>query len=432
MSNEWKLSESYSYGELEFYNRKDYLCRAPFTGFVIDPVGNLTLCCMANSSSFSYGGGKIYNIEQVESLKEFYNSDEMEYYRRELENKNGDKIDPCRKCFRSEASGLTGGFKYQVNNRGYSKALEGTFDDDWDLREQNIDRDIRWIELTTSNICNATCSTCSSFFSSKWIELDKLFREKKIPGHHSASISRLSDKSLKKIMDILPGLRILELKGGEPFADLNNTKILEELNRVNKSCKVIICSNFYKITPKTMKVLKNLNNMNQLKNLGASIDGVDKEYDWIRSNDFKTTCKTLENFYNETGKTLTINTCVSFWNFFSLDKIVDYFKDKPYVRAISFNNVIGKTQIHSHLHIPLEIRKKQFRYYDRKWRKERLVHYEHLRSHFTKDQKGVFNSRSKKRLFKHMETIDEFRGFKLTDYCPEIKEIYDEYRNRDI
>ena len=31
-----------------------------------------------------------------------------------------------------------------------------------------------------------------------------------------------------------------------------------------------------------------------------------------------------------------------------------------------------------------------------------------------------------------METIDEFRGFKLTDYCPEIKEIYDEYRNRDI
>ena len=48
---------------------------------------------------------------------------------------------------------------------------------------------------------------------------------------------------IEKIIKHLPHLEVINIKGGEPFADPTNFRILEELVKVNKDCRIEIISN---------------------------------------------------------------------------------------------------------------------------------------------------------------------------------------------
>ena len=121
-----------------------------------------------------------------------------------------------------------------------------------------------------------------------------------------------------------------------PVLDLEKS-IIKKLYEINPSCRVLIISNMYTITPEAMKILK-MANPGTLE-VTASIDGVGKVYDWIRSNNFEHLIKTMETYYKETGLKININVTVSLYNFFHLEKILDYFKNKEYVRCINISQV---------------------------------------------------------------------------------------------
>ena len=422
-------------GQVELYQRRDHLCRAPFSGFCLDPGGNITLCCMTSSNgrgnNISYfPSGKWTNISEINDLEDFYNSKDMEYFRISLEKKK--KIDPCTICFKHEKKGAK---TYRmITNDGMP--ITG-FDEDWDTRKENKRIPIRWLELTTSNICNATCSTCNPFFSSKWNEVND-FMIKNFYSHtygelrgKDYGIKRLTKKDLQKIEKILPNLRWLTLKGGEPFADKNNFIILKKLFDVNDKCKVSIISNFYLINKQMWEVIEK--GKKQFRHIGASIDGIGKEYDWIRSNRFEIALKTMEKWYEKTGNHLGLNVYVSFHNFFSLHKIVDFFKDKEYVNNINFNNANIYDGDFSLNHIPKNLIQENLNKYFTSWkeinkkyyRKKRydLINYEVLEKYLSTRNFDHNIDRTKSE-FEFIDKMSSYRKFHLLDHCKPLKELY--------
>ena len=273
----------------EYYSRKlpgtdiHSLCKVPFSGFEISPEGNIVLCCMSPRSVLK-------NINDVDDLEEFYNGTIMEKYRQSLEDNKYPHMVPCSVCYKKE---LGNHMTLKKNLEIYPMGDFKKFDSDWKARKENKKRPLRFLEYTLSNICNATCATCGSFFSNKWQSLDKKF------GRHVFPLVKLDENSIKKIEKVLYGLETLVIKGGEPFADIRNIRILKKLYEINPSCRVLIISNMYTITPEAMKILK-MANPGTLE-VTASIDGVGKVYDWIRSNNFEHLIKTMETYYKETG-----------------------------------------------------------------------------------------------------------------------------------
>lgn len=354
------------------------LCKAPFLGITIDPAGWIQLCCATNNREY-------FNkkITDVDDLKEFFLSNSYNKIRNQMESGGIKSIPQCKQCWGSLDGQWTEADNY--NTKKYSEPLT-----------------IRYLEFTTSNVCNQTCVTCSSYFSSKWRKLEEEFNRTSYPSFY------LDDQSVDKIISILPDLHYLQIKGGEPFADKNNLKILKELSVVNPDCRLIITSNFQNIPEEWNDVLKSLKNIQA----GASIDGVYKNYDWIRGGDFEKTVSTMEHFYKITGSKIVVNVCVSLYNIFILSDIKKYFSDKEYVSSIIFNNTVTYPE---HLSINL-------------LKKSQIVSTVGFSDEFNNVvmTKGTLNPDPNliQKFYDHTTLMNNVRGFDIFDLQPQLREIF--------
>ena len=353
------------------------LCNAPFLGLTIDPSGWLTLCC--NTTDREYFKS---NIADIDDLTEFFLSDKYEDIREKMKTVGMLGIAQCKNCWHA-VDGLFDEI-HNYNQKSYTEPLK-----------------IRYLELTTSNVCNQTCVTCSSYFSSKWRSLEPKF------GRQASPASYLKSDSIEKILKVLPDLKYLQIKGGEPFADKNNLKILQELSEVNPDCEVILTSNFQSINDEWWPILKKLKNISA----GASIDGVGESYDWIRGGNFNQTVQNMQRFKYETGNRVVINVCVSLYNIFILKQIYDFFFDKSYVSNVIFNNIVTSPYMLSPNILTIEelnIAIKKFGNDSNNLlgniRKIKLNHGTALREKF----------------IKHTNTMNSIRGTNIFDIQPEL------------
>jgi len=282
-------------------------CKHPHTGVTIGPDGSVNVCCINMMWE-----GKIANLKDIDNLTTLYNESELLNLMRQGDTETINTV--CHNCINRERQGFTSR-RQRYNENNYA-----------------CDDKIRYLEITTSNICNQTCSTCRSLFSSKWKELDdeanKLFSFRS-PGRDTF---RMPQSDIQKVIDVLDDLECLCIKGGEPFADKDNFEILKRLSEVNPECNIIITSNLAKIPNIFMPVLKKFNNIE----ISASIDGVGDVYEWIRSSPFEQTVNTMEKLYAETGITVSIAVTMSLYNAYRLWDIVEYFVDCEYANSINF------------------------------------------------------------------------------------------------
>jgi radical SAM protein with 4Fe4S-binding SPASM domain len=290
---------------------KKWICPAPFTGLTINPQGRIVLCCASHVP--------IAHMNNIESLESFYNSSQMQYYRDTFYNNKEQEVlkMECSSCQRKE--------KYGIHNR--MDTLRNSY------QYKNINKDyitsnkvIRYLEFTTSNICNQACAMCGPEFSSKWVSLERATDP-------TAKNYVMPDNNIQQIIDVLPGLEHLIIKGGEPFADDNNLLILEHLNKVNPTCAVKIISNCSNITNSMLEILKERAKMKPVKII-ASVDGIDDLYYWIRSTKFDKTIETLEKIYNATNIPMDINITISLYNIYNLIEIFEFFYNRPYIHIV--------------------------------------------------------------------------------------------------
>ena len=355
------------------------LCKAPFLGMTIGPDGGLQLCCATNHREYFKT-----NISEISSLNEFFLGEEYEYIRDQMKADGITSIPQCAGCWGSLKGEWTEADNY--NKKEYVEPLK-----------------IKYLEVTTSNICNQTCVTCGSYFSSKWRKIEKEFGREVYPSFY------LSDESIEKIIETLPDLKYLQIKGGEPFADKNNLKILEALGEVNPACELIITSNFQNIPKEWYIVLSKLKNIKA----GASIDGVHKNYDWIRGGKFEETVATMEDFYRITGSKILVNVCVSLYNIFALSDIEEYFSNKDYVRGVIFNNIVTYPE---HLSINLLKKSKIIRavnLFNDKFSNIRMI-----------DGTVRPDPALVEKFYQHSSTMNKIRGSNIFDIQPELCDIF--------
>lgn len=296
-------------------------CKVPYNSVTIQPTGQLGICCAQN---MGWDFGHISETEDI--FQAWSNHSNMKRLKSDvLEVSQKEENIACSGCLKFAKVQLNRW--HQINNPNYPESTE------W-YKRIPIDNKIRFLEFTTSNICNQSCSTCSSFYSTKWIPLEQEAVEMNLPldewKTHSGGFNsfgfkhyRMNDSDIEKIFKLLPDLYLLYIKGGEPFADNNNYRVLEELVRVNPTCHVHITSNVSKIPEKYLEVLKKV----EYVSLSCSIDGINEIYEYIRSTKFEHTMENIKRWHSAKIKgyvSLSFN--ISIHNFYHMPEFFNYFK----------------------------------------------------------------------------------------------------------
>lgn len=297
-------------------------CMVPETGITINPIGELVLCCAGDNVALSH-------IKDVDNLTDFFNGELYNKLREDF--KSQEFPSQCNVCWNHFEAGRNARFS------SYSRFSFPTYEED--LKSSIIP--IRFLEITTSNICNQMCVTCSGKYSSKWAPYERMAVESGLAWRNEnhkfhTEMYKMTKADVDKVLDIVPHLQHLTIKGGEPFADPNNIKILEKLAQTNPKCRVEICTNFQLVTDKVIELLHKLNDVH----VQASIDGIHEMYDWIRGGNFSKTINNINRYHNYAGRFVHVVSTVSVYNWMHLPDLIDYFIDVPGANRISMANLV--------------------------------------------------------------------------------------------
>ena len=297
-------------------------CLVPETGLTIDPIGEIVLCCAGDNVSIGH-------IKDIDDITHFFNSDVYNKLRKDFKEEKFPK--QCSVCTVHHEAGRIARF------HAYNRFSFPTFEED-----TNSDIiPIRFLEISTSNICNQMCVTCSGKYSSKWAPYEQYaldvgmdWRNENHKFH--TEMYKMTDTDVEKILKIVPGLQHLTIKGGEPFADPNNIKILERVAEANPKCRIEICTNMQLVTDKVIELLYRIDEVH----IQASIDGTYELYDWIRGGHFNKTVDNINRYHAYGGRDVMIVATISIYNWMHVTDLIDYWKDIKGVPRINIANLV--------------------------------------------------------------------------------------------
>jgi len=297
-------------------------CMVPETGITINPIGEIVLCCAGDNTAISH-------IKDVPDLTEFFNGEVYDKLRKDFKEGNFPK--QCNVCKVHWEAGRIARFD------SYNRFIFPTYEEDKDAPITPI----RFLEITTSNICNQMCVTCSGKYSSKWAPYEKMAVESGLTWRDEnhkfhTEMYKMTKEDVDKVLDLVPHLQHLTIKGGEPFADPNNILILKKLAETNPKCRVEICTNFQLVTDYVIELLHRIDEVH----VQASIDGVQEMYDWIRGGNFQKTINNIKRYHKYAGRHVIVVSTVSVYNWMHLPELIDYFIDVPGVPRISMANLV--------------------------------------------------------------------------------------------
>ena len=335
------------------------------------------------------------NLRDINSLREFfYNSKKYVNLRKDFEKYSLLEYFPCNDCHRS-----VNGFATQVTyyNQNFKSITP--------LK-------LRHLEVTTSNVCNQTCVMCSSRFSSAHVKL-----------HKTGNVMTMNDDDLKKIYEILPDIEILNIKGGEPFADQNNAKLLEEVYRLNPNIsKIVIISNGTNISKRFKNILTKFKHVQLL----FSVDGVGKVYEWQRGSSYDKTVNSINTFHKDTGITYGIISAVTVYNLPSIVTDVNQqLNDFKGLTSIDNTNVVVNPMYMSPELYDANVLFKILGYIK--------LHNKIISSFVEIYNDALFNINSYSteefrkhhtKFVNHTNFYNKVRGFDILDHVSELKDIY--------
>ena len=303
-------------------------CILPWVHVNLNQNSEVYPCCRTKHN-YSYGS------VQKKGLKEIWNSEEIKNVRKEMLAGKAQSF--CENCYEAEKIGAES--PRQAANDKYRdefSRIEYTNTDG-----ELVGKEIIYLDIRFSNICNFKCRSCGPESSNAWYEdHQKLCKSTK---DQKKTLKLTENKTLMQdIESLLPKIDKIYFAGGEPLLDENHYRLLERLIEL-KRCDVKIESNTNLSTLSYMQ-WNILNLWKKFENVivSASIDAIGPAAELVRKGaDWETIRKNLATLQRSNPEILIqISPTISIMNCFMLPELINYFIENGFIKFaqnVNFN-----------------------------------------------------------------------------------------------
>jgi organic radical activating enzyme len=183
----------------------------------------------------------------------------------------------CTRCYEREDMGFVSSRNDLNKNFGHHIGLVDTTKSDGTYEDFKL----RYYDIRFSNLCNFSCRTCGSWFSSSWYqEEEKLFGKRNHPQFMYAGKDEVD--MWNQMQEHIPYLEQIYFAGGEPLIMEEHYWILKELiAREMFDVKLIYNTNFSRLNLKEDNVLDYWKQFKHVS-VGASLDDSGRRGEYIR------------------------------------------------------------------------------------------------------------------------------------------------------
>jgi radical SAM protein with 4Fe4S-binding SPASM domain len=307
---------------------------------------------------------------------------------------------------------LKGEFPKECSQCSFKEAVNGHsrrifFDQLFPHIPRTLDIDIRFLEFNISNKCNLQCLMCSGVNSTSWIKLDQKLDNISDQFQRPLNHPDFGYKIVKPdIVDKLfsetqyfKNLEYVNIKGGEPYMENDNIKLLKKLISLNlhKQITLDISTNATVDNPEFEELALQFKTKWHI-----SIEGVGKLYNYIRGADkysweqFESNLHRFDKFDQVyfAGTVMTYNVC-------HLKEIFNWFeKIKKSNYQMFFSNVVVTPSYLNPVILPSNI----------------LQGTEYLHDEKQAYLQSVFVD--------FTNSIDKIRNTNVLDVCPELSPLF--------
>lgn len=219
------------------------------------PSGEVRPCCR---TSFKTG-----NLKET-TLSDLMTSEHLAWFQKNISQTDVfEKY--CKSCFDDEREGRPSLRKEMKKN--YNKL----FQDYGEELEGNLDK-LCSLEVRLSNICNQRCLHCEPAFSSEWVK------------YIGGEIQKLSQGELLRSRlstEIMSGLKVLNISGGEPLIQKQQFALLEEIHSFAENIELYYNSNLNNIVISPKELVRIWGKFRKV-HIKISLDGNPQIYSFFR------------------------------------------------------------------------------------------------------------------------------------------------------
>jgi MoaA/NifB/PqqE/SkfB family radical SAM enzyme len=240
-------------------------CIYPWIHLHAYPTGEAYPCCHAEMA-YPVGNARFKTLEEI------YRDAPMRELRKDMLNERPNPA--CGRCYEQEESGFFSGRKSANKHHGHhvkridSDEFQMTY---WDIR--------------FSNLCNLSCRSCGSIFSSSWYQDQAI-----LAGPAWSASNRALNFAGRNRTDmweqLIPHLDYVEqiyFAGGEPLMMEEHYNILDELERRGRfDVRLIYNTNFTQTKLKDREVFDYWRKFDSVA-VGASLDAMGPRAEYIRN-----------------------------------------------------------------------------------------------------------------------------------------------------
>ena len=276
--------------------------------------------------------------------------------------------------------------------------------------------DIMFLEFNMSNICNLKCRMCDGINSSAWVKDElKLAEDGNILQRRindpEFGYTNKSEQIIERLFeDPTPfmNLRYLSIKGGEPYMEPANKKILQKFIDLGIAKNVTLdwTTNGTIVDEEVHELAKQYGHTKWT----VSIEGTDGLYEYIRGGKNFTFAQLNENLKHYDFDRIIIAVTVMAYNIAHLDKIQSWYDGaKQDNWSIYFNNVVAAPPYLNPRVLPNEILES--------------IQYKLPNINYTQKENSELYLKG---LVYFTQRLDKIRNTNVLDYCPELASLFEQ------